>query len=414
MKNRSGINLLRFGPIRRLLLWPAYPYVIQIVFLAAFVSLAWLGWGLFTPDGVKDKLYAKTNLVNLTIWGIWWPLMIWLAVAFGRIWCGLCPLELVANVAERLGGASGLGKRTLGPWLRSGMVILFLYASIQMLVPGIHLHRVPAFTSLFLIGLLALATLTGFFYKDRAFCRGFCPVGLLLAAYGRGSMLVVRPISPESCDGCAHHSCTSDALRDRLDGRSCPSLLNPARLNKSNDCLICAQCIKTYRPERNMALYLRRPYHSADSRESLATWTLTLFTMLLSGFVAYELCTEWTAAKELFLAPSKAIAGWMGLDESNGWIKGVWMLFVFPMLLWLSLGAMVLAARGARSIADAWRRLAWPLIPLIAIGLVVLFAAFGPRENSLAGDGAHRSRILPVAALALIEVFLVWGWGFGS
>lgn len=51
-----GMNLLRFRPIRWLFFWPGYPYLVQAAFLAAFLFLAALGWGLSVPDGVKDKL----------------------------------------------------------------------------------------------------------------------------------------------------------------------------------------------------------------------------------------------------------------------------------------------------------------------------------------------------------------------
>lgn len=282
-------------------------------------------------------------------------------------------------------------------------------------------------------------------------------------------MLAVRPVSREPCGGCDHHSCTSNALRSRLDGRSCPSLLNPARLDRSTDCLICGQCIKSCTPDKNMSLFLRRPYHSADSREHHATWIFTLFAMLLSGFVVYELCTEWTAAKTLFLTPANAMAGWIGLDESDGWVKGFWLLFLFPALLWSLLGAMVLAARGANSLGSAWRSLVWPLIPLIAaghmakgaakvsswigymplaldepegieharaitagtlarpqhifskpvvalisIGLIALFAVIAFRENSMQRSEVHRSRVLPILIVVLLEMFLVWGWAFGT
>ncbi len=173
----QGFNLLQIRPIRVLIQWPLYPYIFQIIALMVFVTLAIIGWGHFVPEYVNDKLYAKTNIVNLVIWGLWWPSMVWLAVLFGRIWCTVCPLELVANGAERLGRRLGVRQLILGKWLRSGAVIVGLYAIIQLCVAGAHLHRIPAYTSLFLCSLLGVAGLVGFFFKDRAFCRGFCPVG---------------------------------------------------------------------------------------------------------------------------------------------------------------------------------------------------------------------------------------------
>ena len=136
-------NLLQIRPIRALIQWPLYPYIFQIIALVVFVTLAIIGWGHFVPEYVNDKLYAKTNIVNLVIWGLWWPLMVWLAVLFGRAWCTVCPLELVANGTERLGRRLGVRQLILGKWLRSGAVIVGLYAIIQLCVAGAHLPKRP-------------------------------------------------------------------------------------------------------------------------------------------------------------------------------------------------------------------------------------------------------------------------------
>lgn len=242
-QNYQGFNVLRIRLIRAVIMWPGFPYLIQFLMLGMFVALAVLGWGRFAPEGMNDKLYAKTNIVNLVIWGIWWPSMVWLAVLFGRIWCMVCPLELIANGAERLGRKCGVKQLIPGKWLRSGALIAGLYATIQLCVAGAHLHRVPAYTSLFLLSLLGMAGLVGFFFKDRAFCRGFCPVGLLLSVYGRGGMLAVRAGSDRICTTCTGKDCIMACNRTGLYGRSCPSLLNPPKLNSNRDCLVCGQCI---------------------------------------------------------------------------------------------------------------------------------------------------------------------------
>ena len=103
----SGFNLLRLAPVRAVFLSPLFPYVVQAAMLVFFVWLAVFGWGLFAPEGVQSKQFAKTNIVNLLIWGVWWPAMVWGAVFFGRIWCAICPLELLANITERLGRLTG-------------------------------------------------------------------------------------------------------------------------------------------------------------------------------------------------------------------------------------------------------------------------------------------------------------------
>ena len=296
----TGINLLEIKPVRALVRWAGFPYAFQGVMLVVLVTLGVLSWQQYGPDGVADGLYARTNLVQLLIWGLWWPAMVWAAVLLGRAWCMVCPLEFVADVSERLSRRAGIQQRVLGTWLRSGFAIAALYAVIQMLVAGIHLHRVPAYTSFFLFGLIGSAAIVGAVYKDRAFCRGFCPVGLLLGTYGRGGILAVRHESTEQCNDCTSHDCVLACHRMRWQGRNCPSLLNPAKLDSNRDCLICGQCIKACQPD-NMQLLLRRPFHTADAREELASWPVVLFVMLVSGFVSYEVCSEWAAARAAFL-----------------------------------------------------------------------------------------------------------------
>ncbi|HJW86797.1 MAG TPA: hypothetical protein VJ440_09210, partial [Candidatus Brocadiaceae bacterium] len=76
----QGFNVLRIRLIRVVIMWPWFPYLIQFLTFGIFVALTIIGWGHFAPEGMNDKLYAKTNIVNLVIWGIWWPSMVWLSV----------------------------------------------------------------------------------------------------------------------------------------------------------------------------------------------------------------------------------------------------------------------------------------------------------------------------------------------
>jgi len=463
---QQGINLLRFRPVKAVVRWAGFPYVFQAALLAFFVAMAVFAWGHYPPEGVNNKLFAKSSLVTLLVWGLWWPAMVWTAVLLGRVWCAVCPLELVANVTERLGRALGVKQRILGKWLRSGALIVGLYALIQMFVAGANLHRTPAYTSLFLWGLLATAALTGFFFRDRAFCRGFCPVGLLLGTYGRGAMLAMRPTLDDKCSTCTGKDCLRACNRTKLDARSCPSLLNPARLDSNVDCLVCEQCVKVCEPD-NMGLFLRRPFHPADAREAIASWPVTLFVMLVSGFVVSELFSEWKAAQAVFLWVPEEVAALLGVTRYVGWIEGVWTLVVVPTIVWTTLGGLVLLARGATSLSEAWRRLALPLAVVIAFGhlckglaklvswigflplaatdpvgvdtaraitaktlpqpasmlpmivvslvamiLVLTAAYFALRELWLAQDETHRRYRLPVLVLASCFLFIVFGWGF--
>ncbi len=68
--------------------------------------------------------------------------------------------------------------------------------------------------------LLGTAAIVEFVFKDCAFCRGFCPVGLLLGTYGRGGMLAIRNELTEKCKTCTSRDCIQACNQDRWQGRS--------------------------------------------------------------------------------------------------------------------------------------------------------------------------------------------------
>lgn len=461
-----GINLLRWRPIAALVRSVLFPDAVQILFLAVFVGMAVFSWQLFPPEGVPDKLYAKSNLVNLVIWGLWWPAMVWIMVGFGRVWCAVCPLEWLAKISERLGRALRVPQRPIARWLQSGVLMLLFYGLLQMLVPGLHLHRVPAYTSIFLWSLLFGAVIVGFLMRDRAFCRGFCPVGLMLGTYGRGSMLAVRAVTPAGEATAKPTESSPPQMHHASDARRCPSLLNPARLDANADCLLCGRCLKPGNPQPELGLFLRRPFHSADVRPALASWPVTLFVVMVSGFVASELCSEWAAAKDVFAWVPEQIATALGTKSLAGWIEGVWTIIVVPLTVWLILGAAVRVAGGASSLGEAWRRLALPAAVIIAAGqmakglakfmswagylplalrdpqgtdtalaiqakslsqpaglislptvsvlsmiLVAAMIVFALRESRLADAATLRSRVAPLLLLGAATLGLILGWG---
>ncbi|MDZ7766045.1 MAG: hypothetical protein U5K00_16770 [Melioribacteraceae bacterium] len=204
---------------------------------------------------------------------------------------------------------------------------------------------------------------------------------MLLNAYGRGGMLAVRAGSDDTCQGCTGKDCIMACSRNKFDARSCPSLLNPPKLNSNKDCLVCGQCIKSCEPD-NMQLLLRKPFSEKDTREQKASWSLTIFIMLVSGFVTYELSTEWAAANKMFLIIPDFLTDQLGLENAAGFIKGIWTIGIFPLLLWTLLGVLTVLTKGAKSIFDAWRELALPSVIIISAGHVIKAVA---KLNTWAG-----------------------------
>lgn len=280
-------------------------------------------------------------------------------------------------------------------------------------------------------------------------------------------MLAVRAGSGESCRACTGKDCIRACNRNKADGRSCPSLLNPPKLDSNKDCLICGQCIKVCEPD-NMRLLLRQPFSGNDARDPSASWPMTLFIMLVSGFVLWELTTEWPAAEHLFVAAPEWISQRLPEPSLSGYIVGLWAMFVVPISVWALFG-LIARIFGARDgLGAIWRRLALPMAVVIAAGhmakglakfvswagflpyalddpsglrttaaiasgtleapatllgkptislaatiLIALSVFLAAREARLANGGhAGSAAVAPLLIMTIVSTFLVLGWGF--
>lgn len=89
--------------LRRLWRPALFPLALQGMMLVAFALLLVNGLGHGTDLPSEALLtFRKTNLTTLAVWGLWWPAMIAVALAFGRVWCTVCPMELVNRVGDAL------------------------------------------------------------------------------------------------------------------------------------------------------------------------------------------------------------------------------------------------------------------------------------------------------------------------
>lgn len=83
-------------------LWKAkwFPGAAQLLLLAAFLLLVLGGLGATTTDPDLARYLRDTNLANLIVWSYWWPIIIIVAVLFGRWWCTVCPVEFITRGRE--------------------------------------------------------------------------------------------------------------------------------------------------------------------------------------------------------------------------------------------------------------------------------------------------------------------------
>jgi hypothetical protein len=117
-----------------------------------------------------------------------------------------------------------------------------------------------------------------------------------------------------------------------------------------------------------MRLLLRRPFPEEDAREKEAGWPTTIFVTLVSGFVTWELLTEWPRANATFLAVPHGLASLLGAPALGGLLDGLWALDVVPLVAWtLAASALRLCGRSG-SLGSIWRHLALPVAVVVSAG----------------------------------------------
>ncbi|MEW6365309.1 MAG: hypothetical protein AB1714_11830 [Acidobacteriota bacterium] len=326
-------DLLAWRPVRALVDSAAFPLALQVITMAVMSWLAISGAGI--GAGMKaDELMTlrKTNITTLVVWGLWWPGMIAVALALGRAWCTVCPMELVNRLGDSLARRAAWPRARLGRFLRAGWMTVAVYLVMQLLVAGGSVHRVPHYTSVLLATLAGGALLSGFLFREhRSFCKAFCPASALLSVYGRHTPIQLEVRDQAVCDACPSHDCLRARNRERFDKRSCPSLLVPFRRDPSDGCVLCLQCAKVC-PYHNMGLGLVES-SAPVRRKGLLRPFEAAFVMIALGFVAHEVIGEVNWLDGTF----HSLPAWLNTLVPSipfGWYEALWFLVVFPLLVW--------------------------------------------------------------------------------
>jgi polyferredoxin len=412
------LDLLACRPVRAVALWPGFPVVLQAAALAVIVVLVATGFGVGPGMQVEELLtLRKTNLTTLVVWGLWWPSMIAVALALGRAWCTVCPMELVNRTSDAVARKLGWPRLRLSKFVRAGWFIMVLYLTLQLLVAGLSIHRMPHFTAIMLLVLVVGALLTGLVLREpRSFCRAFCPAGAMLSVYGTYTPIKLEIREPSICERCATKDCVRAENRYRFDKRSCPSLLQPFDRQPSDGCVLCFQCAKVC-PHGNVGFGLVSDSAPVGRKSVLRPYEAA-FVMIALGFVSHEVIGEVTWLEAIFHAAPAALGKLMP-TVPFGWLEAFWFLVLFPFVVWVVIGAVGYAAghrAGLRSLLLAAATGAAPVVAVAHLakaaakitswGGFLPLALRDPQGLDTLQRVADRSLVAPASLLGLTVV----GW----
>lgn len=224
-------NLLNMPFVGKFIRSRWYPGIFQYPLL--FLLLIILLWAFF------GTIQASTNISTLMMWGLWWTLLPYSFLLLGRIWCGVCPLAKMGDLAQRLFKRS---RRYPGPFLRRNgiwiMIALFLLLTWFDRVTSFA--NSPKATGILLLILLAGAVLIMIFFKRRAWCRYLCPIGGLSGIYSMASFTELRTRKKTCQKACMKKECVAG----KGEVLGCPLFERPPVMESNRNCNFCANCLK--------------------------------------------------------------------------------------------------------------------------------------------------------------------------
>ena len=359
--------------VNKLLGNPLVPMALRILSLIAFIGLVLLGFTAHSEDAKFLKELRNTNLGNLIIWSYWWPLIVVTAILLGRFWCLICPVEMMTSLFSTIGLKLKRPSFVMSGWGITLFYIIILFIGIR----GLQVHRDPTMMAWYLITIVIVSLATGLLYEKNTFCGYVCPVGHLLGLYAKFSFLAWRVKDGKICKNCKDKSCIQRKYTYNLVSKSCAVDLYPGKLDDNANCILCTGCLKVckkYKP-KNMRerpnpglhhvgfasdLYRHKPLTTAES----------FFVLIVSGFVIYEILSEWGTSKKLLMAAPHAVKTALGLSNPIliGIQESLVLFLLLPSTIWLIPYIIARIAGEKLSIIEYMANYAAVFIPILAAG----------------------------------------------
>lgn len=350
-KEIHKINILRQDRIRDLLRHPLIPRV--LVWFNMFVVTVMAGFTLYggsRPAGHPLQDFGNNAGMVIT-WLIWFPILPISAFMFGRVWCGMCPIAGIGELAARVKKLNFPVPKFIKQmdfWLIIISFLLIDYLEVYFGVPD-----KPWATGMLLVIIIGLSVLFCVLYERKTFCRYLCPLAGMLGAYSTLSVVEVRGNKKVCQTQCGTMSCYKGT--ERADG--CPMFSYPASLETNTRCMMCLNCVKSCE-NRGVQINIRPPLQELW-HQALPLFSLSFFGVMLVGMMANKQFPHLTY--------------WLTREQGLGWTEGtshpvLFFSFLVAAILPFALASSLSAAASQEKASENMARYGIAFIPLAFSG----------------------------------------------
>lgn len=272
----------------RLLKHHWFPWAGRFVMLAFLIVLT-----LAVLLGPSDP---RLNVATVMSWVAWWPLLAISYLAVGRVWCAVCPMGALSELAHRTVGLNLKAPKLLK---RRYLVATILFFAIlyQAWIEEVARATVsPLVTGFILWGFTTGALVSGLIFERWTWCRHLCPLGAWSGVFAMASAVEVRADQRV----CLDKKCSGIYCYFGRDGQSgCPFHQVPKIMDSNRYCSVCGNCLKAC-PNDAITVRLRLPGREflSQRREVMENALIAVVALGVVGFQAFVMTEPWTRFRE--------------------------------------------------------------------------------------------------------------------
>ncbi len=230
---------------------------------------------------------SNMNLATVSVWVVWWSLLIISLALFGRVWCLMCPFGAIGDWVQRrafykkVNNVFSLNRKLPSRFRNLSLAAIFFlvitWADFQF-----NLVNSPLNTAYFIVVLLAIIVIVSIIFERRSFCRYVCPISGLIGLYSMFAPLELRAKEKETCKTCKEKYCISGNEK----GYPCPVFEYPGTMEKNTHCILCTECAKTC--HNNNISFNLRSFAGDFSNMTKTRMDEGLFILMLLGVTIFQ------------------------------------------------------------------------------------------------------------------------------